>query len=345
MRLQSKCMFGSAAIHALLLVALVVGSAFVSPKPKEAPLPVFKMFKVTDEETMGNGIPAAETRISEPAPAPAPAPVPVHVEQKPAPVEVRPEPKPEVKQEPKPEVKPEVKPEPVKPPVTKPRTVAVKEPPKKAPPNKDPEAIKPPPTKKPEEKHVIVPDLTVMKPDPKAQQEKEDRRRRQEEQRKRDQAEAKRKYDEAMQAYQRTLSDANAKAQADAAARLQAMNKVTDTLGNNLSGTSSLVTMPEPGGEAFLNYSQLIWSKYYEAWRPPSERSSDASVRVQIVISKDGRVSSAEIIGRSGDASLDKSVREALDRVKSFPPFPQGARDNERTFKINFNLKAKRLIG
>jgi periplasmic protein TonB len=345
MRLQTKCMFGSAAVHSLLLVALIVGSAFVSPKPKEAALPVFKMFKVTDDVTTGNGIPAAESRISEPPPAAPPAPVQVREEPKPAP----PEPKPEVKQEPKPEVKAEPKPEPVKPPVTKPKPVVVKEPPKKAPVNKNTEVVKvtPLPPKKPEpEKHIIEPKFdTVVKTDPKLEQEKADRRRKQEEDRRRAQAEAKRKQEEALQAYQRSLTEANARAQRDAAERLQALNKVTETIGNNLSGTSSLVTMPEPGGEAFVNYSQLIWSQYYNAWRPPTERSSDATVRVQIVISRDGRVTSAEIIGRSGDASLDKTVREVLGRVKSFPPFPQGAKDNERTFKINFNLKAKRLIG
>ena len=44
---------------------------------------------------------------------------------------------------------------------------------------------------------------------------------------------------------------------------------------------------------------------------------------------------------------MDKSVQNALDRVKrsGLPPFPQGARDDERTFTIEFNLQAKRQIG
>jgi protein TonB len=346
MRLQTKCMFGSAAIHTLLLVALLVGSAFVPPKPKEAPLPVFKMFKVTDDVTMGNGIAAPESRISKPAPAPAPTPAPIQkvtpTPPAPAPVEVKPV---EKKQETKPERKPEVKPEPVKPPVTT-KNVTIKEPPKK-PVVKNPEAPKIVAEKKPEpQRHEIVPDLTtVTKPDPKIAEQKAERRRQQQEQDRQRQAEAKRKYDEAMVAYLKSLSEANAKAQRDAADRLQAMNRINDTLGNSLSGTSSLVTMPEPGGEAFVNYSQLIWSKYYDAWRPPSERSQNATVRVRIVISKDGRVISAQVIGRSGDVGLDKSVREALDRVRLFPPFPEGAKDSERTFNIEFSLKAKRLIG
>jgi protein TonB len=347
MRLQTKCMFGSAMVHTLLLVALLVGSAFVPPKKTEAPLPVFKMFKVTDDVTMGNGIPAAESRISEPAPAPAaaapqnttpaPPPPPAPVETKP--IEKKQEVKPESKPETKPETKPIQKPEPVKPPAVKPRTQTKKITPLPKPVEETKPVVK-------TEPHVIVPDLnTVKKPDPKVAEQKAELRRKRQEEKERAQAEAKRQYDDAMRAYQKSLSDANAKAQADAAARLQAMNKVTDTLGNSLSGTSSLVTMPEPGGEAFVNYSQLIWSKYYEAWRPPGERSNDSTVRVEIVISKDGRVTSARVVGRSGDAALDKSVREALDRVRLFPPFPQGATESERTFKINFNLKAKRLIG
>ena len=48
-------------------------------------------------------------------------------------------------------------------------------------------------------------------------------------------------------------------------------------------------------------------------------------------------------IKSSGVPALDKSVQKTLNDVKSIVPFPEGAKDHERRFDINFNLKAKRL--
>ena len=85
---------------------------------------------------------------------------------------------------------------------------------------------------------------------------------------------------------------------------------------------------------------------YDQAWIDPEEVSDDdATVEVKVVIARDGRVISDSIIKRSGIPALDKSVQNALDRVEKLPPFPEGAKEAQRTFIINFNLKAKRLLG
>jgi hypothetical protein len=42
---------------------------------------------------------------------------------------------------------------------------------------------------------------------------------------------------------------------------------------------------------------------------------------------------------------VDASVQRTLDRVKFIAPFPEGATEKERTYIINFNLKAKRMLG
>ena len=62
-------------------------------------------------------------------------------------------------------------------------------------------------------------------------------------------------------------------------------------------------------------------------------------------IANNGRVISARIIERSGDGGVDRSVQKTLDRVTEIAPFPDGSTDRERTYIINFNLKAKRLLG
>jgi TonB family protein len=63
------------------------------------------------------------------------------------------------------------------------------------------------------------------------------------------------------------------------------------------------------------------------------------------VVARDGRILSSSVIRASGDAQLDKSVRQALDRVTKLPAFPEGAKDAQRTFRINFELKSKRQFG
>ena len=79
---------------------------------------------------------------------------------------------------------------------------------------------------------------------------------------------------------------------------------------------------------------------------PPDETASDdANVKVRVTIASDGRVISARVIGPSGDASVDRSVQNTLDRVTDIAPFPDGSTETERTYIINFNLKAKRILG
>ena len=101
-----------------------------------------------------------------------------------------------------------------------------------------------------------------------------------------------------------------------------------------------------PGGEAYANYSQVVKSIYDRAWIDPEEVTDEqATVQVKLVVYRDGTIKSDWIVNRSGIPALDKSVQSALDRVREVPRFPEGAKESERVFIINFNLKAKRLTG
>ncbi|MEW6159377.1 MAG: energy transducer TonB, partial [Verrucomicrobiota bacterium] len=102
------------------------------------------------------------------------------------------------------------------------------------------------------------------------------------------------------------------------------------------------------GGEAFASYRQVVERIYDEAWIRPSETTDDNSnVKVRIVVARDGRIISDDILQRSGNVSLDKSVQQALDRVRrrGLPPFPEGSKDAQRSFTINFNLLPRRQFG
>ena len=109
-------------------------------------------------------------------------------------------------------------------------------------------------------------------------------------------------------------------------------------------GTTLEALGPGGGGEVYASYDAVVQSIYWHAWTPPEDTASDQAVtKVTVTIESDGTVLSARIINPSGDASVDKSVQRTLDRVTFIAPFPEGAKDKQRTYTINFNLKAKRL--
>jgi outer membrane biosynthesis protein TonB len=111
------------------------------------------------------------------------------------------------------------------------------------------------------------------------------------------------------------------------------------------SGT--VVDIPGPGGEAYVSYRDVVKSAYNRAWLPPDEIQDESLTAVaDVVVRRDGKIlSSPALVQSTGVAAFDHSVKEALERVRyaGLPPFPDGARDDERTFRIKFNLRSKRL--
>ena len=131
---------------------------------------------------------------------------------------------------------------------------------------------------------------------------------------------------------------------ADPARISDALNRSVANLKDKLS-TSMDIDIPGTGGEAYANYAQYIKSLYDKAWVTPDGVSDDsASVRVEVVIAREGRLVSDRISRGSGAPAMDRSVQMALDRVRagSIRRFPEGAKDRERTFLINFNLQTRR---
>jgi TonB family protein len=120
------------------------------------------------------------------------------------------------------------------------------------------------------------------------------------------------------------------------------------TLLNLRHQLSSATTVDVPGdsGASAANYKQVVKSIYEQAWILPDDMVSDeANTKVRVTIASDGTVISARIITPSGDAKLDASVQQTLDRVQFIAPFPPGTTDTERTYIINFNPQIKRMLG
>jgi TonB family protein len=99
------------------------------------------------------------------------------------------------------------------------------------------------------------------------------------------------------------------------------------------------------GGEAYASYDQVVQSIYFHAWLVPDDTKSDNAItKASVTIARNGQVVSYRVLRSSGDSGVDRSVERTLERVKFIAPFPEGAKDNERTYTINFNLNAKRLL-
>ena len=124
----------------------------------------------------------------------------------------------------------------------------------------------------------------------------------------------------------------------------QAVSVAIRNLQKNLKpGTA--IDMPGDSTVSYANYDSAVKSFYDRAWTlPDSIANDDENVRVTVTIARDGTVVSSHIIEKAGDAPVDKSVQRTLDRVTFIAPFPAGSTDQERTYTINFNPKAKRSI-
>ncbi len=121
----------------------------------------------------------------------------------------------------------------------------------------------------------------------------------------------------------------------------KAVRSLTD-----LSSSTTIEEIGHGGGAAYANYAQIVKSIYEQAWIPPDDAANDEAItKVTVTIASDGQVLSANIVRQSGDSKVDSSVRRTLARVTFIAPFPEGAKEKERTYTINFNLKAKRALG
>lgn len=325
-RLQKKCLIASAALHALLVVILIVGPAFFVEINKTPSLPVLEWVpaKGVDELLFGGGSPTAKPPPPAPRAAP-PLPPATELPKPPAPkpkqIELPPTPKPEPKPEP-----PVAKSVPKPPDIPKPKVAKIK------PVADKPEPVKPSPKKT--EIKVNIDEMVTHNAEDRKQRERKDRERKEKE------------LIKAREEYDREVSKQADMARESADRLDQELNRSLRNLRTGLS-SGTAVEIPGPNGAAFANYGQIIKSIYDAAWLVREDFSNlRATVEVEITVERDGTVRTANITRRSGNSALDKSVREALNRVKTIGvPFPDGAKEVERKVKLKFDPQTKRLIG
>lgn len=151
---------------------------------------------------------------------------------------------------------------------------------------------------------------------------------------------------------------ANAKSQptrpaANANAKANEIRRAFENAGRNISSglsSSTKVDMPEGpggGGVSYANYGQIVRKIYTDGWIVPDDMTDDeATIKVSVTIARDGKVLSRQIVSPSGSAAANRSIQNTLDRITNIGiPFPQGAKESQRTFIMTFNLKAKKAFG
>lgn len=146
---------------------------------------------------------------------------------------------------------------------------------------------------------------------------------------------------------ERAEAEARRRAQAEAARLAQVRQSQFASALGNLSRTlssSTSVSVPGTGGATYASYTSYVDLIYRQAWAPLKPREigdRSLSVLARVVIARNGDVLVSEIKRPSGDEALDRSVRAALDRVRTIGrPFPPGATDDRREFLIEFNLES-----
>lgn len=129
-------------------------------------------------------------------------------------------------------------------------------------------------------------------------------------------------------------------------AKLTAIATATSSISKNFSSATD-VSMPDDNGPvSFASYASVVKSIYEAKWQAPDDASNDEAVtKVSVTIARDGHVVESHVVNPSGDSKVDASVRRTLERVKFIRAFPDGAKESEKTFIINFNLQAKRSFG
>ncbi|HTG44297.1 MAG TPA: hypothetical protein VK633_07165, partial [Verrucomicrobiae bacterium] len=244
-RLQNKCLIASAFTHGLLLLLVVVGSAFVTRKPRvettSFELLALPEMTVDEPNVVGGGNPNAKTPPQAPA-LPPEAAAPPKSEA--------------IKPEPKPEVKP---PEPVK--ETKVEPEVIREPVKPAEPKPEPKSKQPDPDsfdfnkaiqKKPKPAQPAPEKPAASFDFGKAQ---------------------KKTIKPAAESKGGSTAEDNARAQRETQLAQVRAGALSDALKRVQGGLSSLggsYEIPGPGGPAYASYYLALRKFYEDAWIPPT---------------------------------------------------------------------------
>ncbi len=307
MSLQKKCLTASAVVHGLMVLLVFVGSAFI-PQPPKPPGTEFEIVNIpldalVEEPNVISGNPEAG-RPPEIAPALPPA-QPVQTPQTlPQTVTPPPQPQPDPPQQPK---QVETRPDPVKTP--------------------------PKPENNPEPNPFDISKAKVIKNTPKQPDNPQQN------------FDLNKARKQTIKTTPSQTTDNTARNDAErarqAAAQLsQALQGTRQALQNTGSRVGiSYSDIIGPGGRAQMSYDMAVAKIYENVFQrhPVASAANDSPVIVEVVVQRDGTVSSERVVQSSGRAQINRAVRQTLNEVNKVMPFPSDFKSDSRTIRINFN--------
>lgn len=142
--------------------------------------------------------------------------------------------------------------------------------------------------------------------------------------------------------------DPNAKAEAD---RKRIASNIARNLRENLSPGANVQVPRGPGGGGptyasyYMEVQRICKQRYDAALLAAGDIAQEqTSLEVALTLASDGSVLSVKLVTPSSNATLNRLVKERV-LAASFPPFPTGATESQRTINIVFDLKPKKAIG
>ncbi len=142
---------------------------------------------------------------------------------------------------------------------------------------------------------------------------------------------------------------AEAKAQVEQNRRIaSALSHAATSIEGGVSKGTDIKLSPGSGGggPSYGNWLSAIKKIYTDAWIVPDGVTDDsATVTATVTIARNGDVVATSIVRASGNPLVDHSVKATLDRVTTTRALPEGAKEDQRTVTINFNVKAKLGLG
>ncbi|CAK0744820.1 periplasmic protein TonB [uncultured Gammaproteobacteria bacterium] len=89
--------------------------------------------------------------------------------------------------------------------------------------------------------------------------------------------------------------------------------------------------------DALRLYARAVWARL-ERFKPKGS-GLHGTVSLRFVLAADGGLFNVEITASSGDEALDRAALTAMRAAAPFPPPPDGASSEQRTFAIPFQFR------
>lgn len=126
------------------------------------------------------------------------------------------------------------------------------------------------------------------------------------------------------------------------------LDNVINSIREGASGSVQISDLRGPGGGGIpvAGFNQALISAYMRAWLVPADVAKlNVKVVAVITLRRDGTVISSRIERASGNSDLNESVREALNKVSYVAPFPDNVKDTQKTFWLEFDPRARAMMG